>query len=54
MTSLVAACGNLRILILRIEEAIAFNLPLDQVQDVGLATQYAENFLNELNNNLVT
>lgn len=54
MVELVTACGNLRILINRIEEAVAFDIPLNQVQQINSATQFAEAFLNALNNELVS
>lgn len=48
MTELVIACANLRNLINRIEEAIAFKLPLNKVEDVEKAISFSEAFLNSL------
>lgn len=48
MTELVAASANLRVLIYRIEEAVAFNLPLEQVPGINEVVKTTEAFLNAL------
>lgn len=52
MKDLVVSCGNLRILINRIEEALAFDLPLDKIEKIDEATGMAEAFINALNQQL--